>query len=83
MFVHFWHSARLFVNICKTPGISSPQNLSSKRALAGPYFVIAPAFIFFTYLMSLKSFRAIIFKTIQILEHLKCYCAFIKLISAF
>lgn len=47
MFVHFWHSARLFVNICKTPGISPPQSLCSKRALAGPHFVIGPAFYLF------------------------------------
>lgn len=47
MFVHFWHSARFFVNICKTPGISPPQSLSSKRALTGPHFVIGPAFYLF------------------------------------
>lgn len=47
MFVHFWHSARFFVNICKTPGISPPQSLSSKRALAGPHFVMGPAFYLF------------------------------------
>lgn len=47
MFLHFWHSARFFVNICKTPGISPPQSLSSKRALAGPHFVIGPAFYLF------------------------------------
>lgn len=47
MFLNFWHSARFFVNICKTPGISPPQSLSSKKALAGPHFVIGPAFYLF------------------------------------
>lgn len=47
MFVHFWHSGRFFVNICKTPGISPPQSLFSKRALAWPHFVISPAFYLF------------------------------------